>query len=99
MLIESPLHSQKIGVWCALSRRKIIGLIFFTESINSKEYIKMLHKFVSKLNKEEVHGAYFQQDGATAHTSEETASHLISYFGGRLISKNSPDNGLLALPI
>jgi len=25
---EEPLHSQKIGVWCGVSRRRIICLIF-----------------------------------------------------------------------
>jgi hypothetical protein len=27
--IEVPLHSQKIGVWAAISRRRLIGPIFF----------------------------------------------------------------------
>jgi hypothetical protein len=26
---ETPLHPQKIGVWCAISRRRIIGPLFF----------------------------------------------------------------------
>ena len=26
---EIPLHDQKIGVWCAISARRIVGPIFF----------------------------------------------------------------------
>jgi len=29
---EGPLHSQNIGVWCDVSRRRIIGPIFLTNS-------------------------------------------------------------------
>jgi hypothetical protein len=29
--VESSLHPQKIGVWVAMSRRRIIGPIFFYE--------------------------------------------------------------------
>ncbi|RZC39872.1 hypothetical protein BDFB_015338, partial [Asbolus verrucosus] len=28
---ETPLHPQKIGVWFAISRRRLIGPIFFEE--------------------------------------------------------------------
>jgi hypothetical protein len=37
--LESPLHSLKIGVWCAISRKRIIGPIFFKNIINSQEYL------------------------------------------------------------
>ena len=30
--IEAPLHSAKTGFWCAMSRKKIIGPIFFSET-------------------------------------------------------------------
>ncbi|KAJ4441236.1 hypothetical protein ANN_11087 [Periplaneta americana] len=33
--IETPLHAEKIGVWAAMSRRKIIGPIFFDETVNA----------------------------------------------------------------
>ena len=37
---EKPLHDQKIGVWCAVSRSRIIGPIFFDSTVNSNRYIK-----------------------------------------------------------
>jgi hypothetical protein len=36
---EIPLHDQKVGVWCAVSGRKIIGPIFFYDTVNSKRYV------------------------------------------------------------
>ncbi|KAJ8944114.1 hypothetical protein NQ318_013296 [Aromia moschata] len=35
--IETPLHSQKIGVWAAVSRRTIVGPIF-NGTLNAKRY-------------------------------------------------------------
>ena len=37
MIHEEPLHSEKIGVWCAISRRRIIGPIFFNTTIATNE--------------------------------------------------------------
>ncbi len=30
---EATLHSEKIGVWCGMSRKRIVGPIFFTSTI------------------------------------------------------------------
>src|SRR5579872_6567962 len=35
---ETPLHAQKIGVWLAVSRRRIIGPIFFDFTVNAERY-------------------------------------------------------------
>jgi hypothetical protein len=35
---ESSLHPIKIGVWVAISRRRIIGPIFFNETITAEIY-------------------------------------------------------------
>lgn len=32
---ESSLHPEKIGVWCAISRRRIIGPIFFSSTVTT----------------------------------------------------------------
>jgi len=39
---EVPLHDSKIYVWCAISRRRIIGPIFFQETVNSQPYTKLI---------------------------------------------------------
>jgi hypothetical protein len=31
---QIPLHDTKIGVWCAVSARQIIGPIFYHETVN-----------------------------------------------------------------
>ena len=36
-LHEKPLH-DKVGVWVAISRRRIVGPIFFMNTINSEHY-------------------------------------------------------------
>jgi len=37
---EEPLHSQKIGVWCGVSRRRIIGPIFLNKQLPRKSTCK-----------------------------------------------------------
>lgn len=37
-LHETTLHNQKIGVWCAISRRRIVDPIFFETTVNSVVY-------------------------------------------------------------
>jgi hypothetical protein len=34
-IVEEPSHSDKIGIWVMISRRCIIGPIFFTQTIDS----------------------------------------------------------------
>ncbi|PSN40865.1 hypothetical protein C0J52_20149, partial [Blattella germanica] len=43
---EVPLHPIKIGVWCAVSARRIIGPVFFEGRVNSDFYVRtMLRPF------------------------------------------------------
>jgi hypothetical protein len=62
---ETALHPQKIGVWYAISRRRIIGPLFFETSINAEELIQ---KSIALLQVDE-RNCWFQQDSATAHTA------------------------------
>ncbi len=78
--IESSLHPLKIGVWCAISRKRIIGPIFFENIINSQEYLRIIQEFISELDEEEINECYFQQDGASCHTSQFIAPHLTYYY-------------------
>ena len=93
---EEPLHSEKIGVWCGMSRQRIIGSIFFEETIKTAAYMEIFNTFVNQLDDEELSVGYFQQDGATSHTSHASMAEIQTFFGDRVISKGlwpprSPD--------
>jgi len=73
---EEALHSEKIGVWCGISRRRIIGLIFFDATVTAA-YMEIINTFVNQLDDEELSIGYFQQDGATSHTSHHGRNSVL----------------------
>jgi len=83
---EEPLHSEKIGVGCGTSRRRIIGPIFFDATITTA-YMEIFRTFVNQLVDEELSIGYFQQNGATSHTSHASMAEIHFSFGDRVISK------------
>jgi hypothetical protein len=94
-LHQVPLHTEKIGAWCAISRCRIIGPIFFDTTVTSAVYADIVQQFVVLLNEDERYG-WYQQDGVTCHTSNGTVTLLKQFFDDRIISKNlwpprSPD--------
>ena len=94
-LHETQLHPQKIGVWCAMSRQRIVGPIFFNTTVTSVVYADIIQQFIAMLEVNERY-CWFQQDGATCHTSNDTMTMLREFFDDRLISNNlwpprSPD--------
>jgi hypothetical protein len=90
-----PLHSEKIGVWAAVSRKRIY-YSFFNCTINSQRYIEIVEQFLDDMPLLERQNSTFQQDGAPAHTAKVTLDFLEDAFSGRVISKGlwpprSPD--------
>jgi hypothetical protein len=81
---EEPLHSEKIGVWCGMSRRRIIGSIF-KETIKTAAYMEIFNTFVNQLDGEELSFGYFQQDGAISHTFRASMAEIQSFFGDHVI--------------
>ncbi|KAJ4443577.1 hypothetical protein ANN_05251 [Periplaneta americana] len=60
------------------------------------EYRLIFMEFVEQLDDVELSQGYFQQDGATCHTSNESMELIASFFDDRIISRNlwpprSPD--------
>lgn len=51
---EIPLSDQKFGVWISISRRRIVGPIFFAEIINSDRYYEIIHNFMRELTEDEI---------------------------------------------
>ncbi|GFT22187.1 DUF4817 domain-containing protein [Trichonephila clavipes] len=97
--IETPLHPEKLTVWCALWAGKIIGPYIFKNdeghnvTVNGDRYRAMITKFfIPELNNHDVQELWFQQDGATCHTARTTIDLLKDTFGDRLISRFGPVN-------
>ncbi|KAJ4433388.1 hypothetical protein ANN_15647 [Periplaneta americana] len=99
LLHESPLalHDSKVGVWCAINAKRIIGPIFFHETLNADRYQALiLDQFFPQLTEEERRYGVFQQDRTTAHTSSSSLRAITDIFEGRVISEGlwparSPD--------
>ncbi|GFW28834.1 transposable element Tcb2 transposase [Trichonephila clavipes] len=97
--VETPLHSEKLTVWCALWAGGIIGPYFFKNDEghnvtgNGDRYRAMITNFfIPELNNHDVQELWFQQDGATCHTARATIDLLKDTFGDRLISRFGPVN-------
>ncbi|GFX52669.1 uncharacterized protein TNCV_3979721 [Trichonephila clavipes] len=97
--VETPLHPEKLTVWCALWAGGIIGPYFFKNdeghnvTVNGDRYRAMITNFfVPGLNNHDVQELWFQQDGATCHTARATIDLLKDTFGDRLISRFGPVN-------
>ena len=94
--LQRPLHSIKCTACVVISKHGIIGPYWFPDEserslmVNSQRYIEVLQKFWTTLGRRrgfERDGQWFQQDGATPHTSNETLQWLRQRFGDRLISR------------
>ncbi|GFW45009.1 uncharacterized protein TNCV_4513231 [Trichonephila clavipes] len=90
--VETPLHPEKLTVWCALWAGEIIGPYFFKNdeghnvTVNGDRYRAMITNFfIPELNNHDVQELWFQQDGATYHTARATIDLLKDTFGDRLL--------------
>ncbi|GFS96298.1 putative DD41D transposase [Trichonephila clavipes] len=97
--VETPLHPEKLTVWCALWAGGIIGPYFFKNdegrnvTVNGDRYRAMITNFfIPELNNHDVQELWFQQDGATCYTVRATFHLLKDTFGDRLISRFGPEN-------
>ncbi|GFV79492.1 transposable element Tc3 transposase [Trichonephila clavipes] len=97
--VETPLHPEKLTVWCALWAGGIIGPYFFKNdeghnvTVNGDRYRAMITNFfIPELNNHDVQELWFQQDGATYHTARAPIDLLKDAFGDRLISRFGPVN-------
>ncbi|GFW73213.1 uncharacterized protein TNCV_2798771 [Trichonephila clavipes] len=97
--VETPLHPEKLTVWCALWAGGIIGPYFFKNdeghnvTINGDRYRAMITNFfIPELNNHDVQELWFQQDGVTCHTARATIHLLKDTLGDCLISRFGPMN-------
>ncbi|GFX87335.1 transposable element Tcb2 transposase [Trichonephila clavipes] len=80
---ETPLHPEKLTVWCALWAGGIIGPYFFKNdeghnvTVNGDRYRAMITNFfIPELINHDIQELWFQQDGATCHTARVTIDLL-----------------------
>ncbi|GFU51764.1 uncharacterized protein TNCV_1203001 [Trichonephila clavipes] len=99
MYVKTPLHPEKLTVWCALWAGEIIGPYFFKNdeshnvTVNGDRYRAMITNFfIPELNNHDVQELWYQQDVATCHTARATIDLLKDTFGDRLISSFGPVN-------
>ena len=98
-VLDTPLHTPKVTVWCALSSQGIIGPFFFENGAsqtspsipganlpcsNTSCGPARSAKCTDTLNQQ-----WLQQDGATAHTSRANLAWLHERLEGRLISRRA----------
>lgn len=99
VLLHKSCHPAKIHVFCALSAKKgIIGPYFIDEIdgpspiLNAAKYQKLITDHVEPELRirlgTEFERAWWQQDGAPSHTSQNSVDLLNKLFNGRVISKN-----------
>jgi len=67
--------------------QRIIGPIFFDATITTAAYMETFNTFVNQLDDEELSIGYFQQDGATSHTSHASMAKIQSFSGDHITSK------------
>ena len=79
MIIEKSLYPQRVSILCGIWAGGIIGPYLFENeagaavSVNGLCYRTMINEFLwPELGNMDVDDIYFQQDGATYHTSGET---------------------------
>jgi len=95
--LQRPLHFVKCTAWVAISKHSIIGPFWFEDDnersvkINTKRYVQVFGKFWTALGRRKRvirFLQWFQQDGATPHTSNESLAWLQQRFPDRLISRH-----------
>ena len=65
--------------------------MFFDNTVTADRYIaNILQPFVEQLTADEIEYAWFQQDGAPAHTANISLDFLEQFFADRIISKRVP---------
>ena len=86
--IEKPMHSKRVTVWCGFWSRGIIGPFFFENkqgediTVNGDRYRSMLKEFIFiRIEQEDSDNIWFQQDGATCHTTEHSMFCDLFSFG------------------
>lgn len=90
-VVETSQGSKHTIVWAGMTRDHLFGPYFFPETVTGDSYRAILSEFflVDLLNcVGSLNHVWFQQDGASPHTSGDTCAFLRQCFDERVVSKN-----------
>lgn len=86
-------YTFKVNVWCGIFNLRIVGPFFFRNNLNSERYLEFLQTdlsdFLDNLSLAERINLYFQQDGASIHSTNEVRRWLDQEFGNQWIGRFS----------
>uniref|UniRef100_A0A673C512 Uncharacterized protein n=1 Tax=Sphaeramia orbicularis TaxID=375764 RepID=A0A673C512_9TELE len=85
------LIHQELPVWCGLSSRGLIGLLFFDATVTSPIYLNLLQRSVMPSIREDFEDEefYFQQDRTPPHYHRDVRSFLDEILSNRWIGRRS----------
>ena len=84
----------KVQAFVCVVDGKILPVIWHTDdegkniSVNTDRYIEVIREIKENLPLGKIKDYWWQQDGATCHTSNRSREELKKHFGNRIISKN-----------
>ncbi|KAG8297997.1 hypothetical protein J6590_108292 [Homalodisca vitripennis] len=99
VIVEKPMYPERVTVWCGLWAGGVIWPYFFENevsqavTVNGVRYREMITDYLwPEIEDRDLDNMWFQEDGATCHTSNETMALLCEKFNGRVISRRSDVN-------
>lgn len=100
LVFDTPQNSPSVMVWCALSRREIIGPYFFeNENVTGATYKRLLRYFLFPKLRDYPENLIFQQDGASPHYANIVRQYLDRKLPNQWMGRGVQYHGLHVLQI
>jgi hypothetical protein len=87
---ETIQSAKQLTIWGGMSRNHLFGPYFFPSTVTGDSYRAIISEmFIPDILQKvgSINDLWFQQDGAPAHTANDTKAFLRSQFDERLISR------------
>ena len=99
VIVEKPMYPERVTVWCGLWAGGVIGPYFFKNDFGQAATVigVRYREMITDLLRPEIEdmnldNMWFQQDGATCLTANETMALLREKFNDRVISRRGEVN-------
>ena len=81
----------KVQAFVCVADGRVLKVIWHVKngqnvSVNTDRYCEVIDEMVTRLSRRDRHRLWWQQDGATCHTSKKSGEKLHGIFGNRVIS-------------